>query len=67
MDTFTDRAHNILNEYIQSIRATINKKKDTNLLFLNNHGNPIFDREFLSDKNYAKISGIKKNVTPHTF
>src|SRR6056297_2262133 len=65
---FTDRAHNILNEYIQSIRPRLIKKKDTNLLFLNNHGNPISRQGvFYLIKNYAKISGIKKNVTPHTF
>jgi integrase/recombinase XerD len=65
---FTDRAHNILDEYIQSIRPRLLKKKDTNLLFLNNHGNPISRQGvFFLIKNYAKISGIKKNVTPHTF
>jgi len=65
---FTDRAHNILNEYIQFIRPRLVKKKDTNLLFLNNHGNPISRQGvFYLIKNYAKISGIKKNVTPHTF
>ena len=65
---FTDRAHNILNEYIQSIRPRLIKKKDTNLLFLNNHGNPISRQGvFYLIKNYAKISGIKKKVTPHTF
>jgi len=65
---FTDRAHNILNEYIQSIRPRLIKKKDTNLLFLNNHGKPISRQGvFYLIKNYAKISGIKKKVTPHTF
>lgn len=65
---FTDRAHNILDEYIQSIRPRLLKNKDTNLLFLNNHGKPISRQGvFCLIKNYAKISGIKKNVTPHTF
>ena len=65
---FTDRAHNVLNEYIQFIRPRLIKKRDTDLLFLNNHGNPISRQGvFYLIKNYAKISGIKKNVTPHTF
>jgi len=65
---FTDRAHNVLNEYIQFIRPRLIKKRDTDLLFLNNHGNPISRQGvFYLIKNYAKISGIKKKVTPHTF
>jgi integrase/recombinase XerD len=65
---FTDRAHDILVYYIKYIRNRLIKKRDTNLLFLNNHGNPITRQGvFYLIKNYAKKSGIKKKVTPHTF
>jgi integrase/recombinase XerD len=65
---FTDRAHDILVYYIKYIRNRLIKKRDTNLLFLNNHGNPITRQGvFYLIQNYAKKSGIKKKVTPHTF
>lgn len=65
---FTDRAHDSLFYYIKYIRTRLIKKRDTNLLFLNNHGNPISRQGvFYLIKNYAKKSGIKKKVTPHTF
>lgn len=64
---FSDRANNILHDYIQLIRPRLVKSRDTNLLFLNNHGNPISRQGvFYLIKNYARKSGIKKNVTPHT-
>jgi integrase/recombinase XerD len=65
---FTDRAHDSLFYYIKYIRTRLIKKRDTNLLFINNHGNPISRQGvFYLIKNYAKKSGIKKKVTPHTF
>jgi len=65
---FTDRVHDILLDYIKYIRPRFVKKSDTNILFLNNHGNPISRQGvFYLIKNYAKISGMKKKVTPHTF
>jgi len=65
---FTDRVHDILLDYIKYIRPKLEKKENTNLLFLNNHGNPISRQGvFYLIKNYAKIAGIKKKVTPHTF
>ena len=64
---FSDRAHHILHDYIQLIRPRLVKSKDTNQLFLNNHGYPISRQGvFYLIRNYAKRSGIKKNVTPHT-
>ncbi len=64
---FSDRAHHILHDYIQLIRPRLVRSKDTNQLFLNNHGYPISRQGvFYLIRNYAKRSGIKKNVTPHT-
>lgn len=64
---FTDRALHTLKDYIQLGRPKLVKKIDTNLLFLNSQGQPISRQGvFYLIKNYAKKSGIKKNVTPHT-
>ncbi len=65
---FSDRAHSILNEYIQLIRPRLVKNnRDPNWLFLNSHGHAISRQAvYYLIKSYAKKSGIKKNVTPHT-
>ncbi len=64
---FSDRANRALHEYLHYTRPMLVKKRDTNILFLNNHGDPISRQGvFYLIKNYALKSGIKKNVTPHT-
>ncbi|MDD3655387.1 MAG: site-specific tyrosine recombinase XerD [Atribacterota bacterium] len=64
---FTDRAHSILTDYLQLIRPKLIKKEDSNRLFLNNNGKPITRQAiFYLIKNYARKSGIRKKVTPHT-
>lgn len=64
---FTDKVHDILNDYIKYIRPRLIKKKETNKLFLNSHGNHITRQGvFYLIKKYARISGMEKNITPHT-
>lgn len=65
---FSDRAYHVLDDYLQLIRPKLLKQnRNTNLLFLNNHGYPISRQGvFYLIKSYARKSGIKKNVTPHT-
>jgi len=64
---FTDKVHDILNDYIKYIRPRLITNKQTNKLFLNSHGNYITRQGvFYLIKEYARISGMKKNVTPHT-
>jgi integrase/recombinase XerD len=64
---FTDRAHHALLDYLRLVRLKLVKMEDENILFLNNHGQPITRQAiFYLIKNYAQKSGIKKKVTPHT-
>ncbi len=64
---FTDRAHKVLSDYIQLVRPKLVRKKNPNELFLNNHGRSITRQAiFYIIKEYAKNSGIRKKVTPHT-
>ncbi|MDD2352438.1 MAG: site-specific tyrosine recombinase XerD [Candidatus Caldatribacteriota bacterium] len=65
---FTDRVHNILSDYINTIRPRLVKELDTNILFLNSNGKPISRQGvFFIIKNYVEKSGLKIKVTPHTF
>ena len=64
---FTDKVHEVLLDYIQSVRPKLIKGKNPNEIFLNKHGKPISRQAiFYIIKEYAKNSGIKKKVTPHT-
>ncbi len=57
-----------LNNYIQNQRLTLLKHENTDILFLTNRGKG-FTRQGLwkTIKKYVLISGINKNITPHTF
>jgi integrase/recombinase XerD len=62
-----DIALHYLNEYITKHRIALLKKKQTNKLFLNNHGNPLTRQGFfITLKAIAKEKGIKKEFSPHT-
>lgn len=64
---FTERVQKVLLDYLQTIRPKFKKRKETDRLFLNNHGQPISRQSiFYLVKKYAQESGIRKNVTPHT-
>ncbi|HOR41601.1 MAG TPA: tyrosine-type recombinase/integrase, partial [Atribacterota bacterium] len=64
---FTERVQKVLLDYLQTIRPKFKKRKETDRLFLNNHGEPISRQSiFYLVKKYAQESGIRKNVTPHT-
>lgn len=64
----TDYVAELLQEYIVDIRINLLKDKDTDALFLTNRGNS-FTRQgvWKMIKKYNLLSGISKNVTPHTF
>ena len=64
----TDYVAELLQEYIVDIRINLLKDKDTDALFLTNRGNS-FTRQgvWKMIKKYILLSGISKNVTPHTF
>ncbi|OFS64221.1 site-specific tyrosine recombinase XerD [Nosocomiicoccus sp. HMSC09A07] len=64
----TDYVAEFLQEYIVDIRINLLKDKDTDALFLTNRGNS-FTRQgvWKMIKKYNLLSGISKNVTPHTF
>ena len=64
---FTERVQKVLLDYLQTIRPKFKRRKETDRLFLNNHGQPISRQSiFYLVKKYAQESGIRKNVTPHT-
>ena len=57
-----------LNDYIKNQRLMLLKHENTDILFLTNRGKG-FTRQGLwkTMKKYVLISGISKNITPHTF
>ncbi len=57
-----------LNDYIKNQRLMLLKHENTDILFLTNRGKG-FTRQGLwkTIKKYVLISGISKNITPHTF
>lgn len=57
-----------LNNYIKNQRLTLLKHENTDILFLTNRGKG-FTRQGLwkTIKKYVLVSGINKNITPHTF
>ena len=63
---FGDIAKNVLNDYINNYRPSINKKNST-YIFLNNLGNKL-SRQYIFRiiKQECVKKGIKKNVSPHT-
>ena len=63
---FGDIAKNVLNDYINNYRTSINKKNST-YIFLNNLGNKL-SRQYIFRiiKQECIKKGIKKNVSPHT-
>ena len=63
---FGDIARNVLNDYINNYRTSINKKNST-YIFLNNLGNKL-SRQYIFRiiKQECIKKGIKKNVSPHT-
>jgi len=64
---FNVRASTVLQDYIKFIRPKLLRDNKNELLFLNSNGKPISRQGvFYLVKNYAKISRISKNVTPHT-
>ncbi|WP_179647103.1 site-specific tyrosine recombinase XerD [Salinicoccus kekensis] len=64
----TDFVARQLDEYIGSIRPRLLKAEDTEDLFITNRGRG-FTRQGLwkTIKKYEVLSGINKNITPHTF
>lgn len=64
----TDYVAELLQEYLVDIRINLLKDKDTDALFLTNRGNS-FTRQgvWKMIKKYNVLSGVSKNVTPHTF
>ncbi|MET3110001.1 integrase/recombinase XerD [Salinicoccus halitifaciens] len=64
----TDFVARQLDEYISSIRPRLLKAEDTEDLFITNRGRG-FTRQGLwkTIKKYEVLSGINKNITPHTF
>jgi|SRR5690625_4301984 len=64
----TDFVARQLDEYISSIRPRLLKTEDTEDLFITNRGRG-FTRQGLwkTIKKYELLSGINKNITPHTF
>ncbi len=64
---FSARAQKVLLDYLKLVRPKLTRGKETDRLFLNNHGRSITRQGvFYLVKKYARESGIKKNVTPHT-
>jgi integrase/recombinase XerD len=62
-----DIALHYLDLYINKYRVSLLKKRLTNVLFLNNHGNPLTRQGFfITLKIIAKEKGIKKEFSPHT-
>ncbi|HHT38667.1 MAG TPA: site-specific tyrosine recombinase XerD [Mollicutes bacterium] len=62
-----DVALKYISLYINEYRRLLLKKKQTNMLFLNNHGTPLTRQGFfLILKGIAKEKGIKKEFSPHT-
>lgn len=62
-----DYALNYLSIYINIYRGLLLKKRQTNKLFLNNHGLPLTRQGFfITLKSIAKEKGIEKDFSPHT-
>jgi len=59
---------NYLKTYIDNIRNhSISNEQDSDIVFLNNRGSRLSRvMIFLMMKKYAELSGIKKNISPHT-
>lgn len=64
----TDHVGNLLISYIANERLLLLKEKDADALFITNRGKG-FTRQGLwkTIKKYEMLSGIGKNITPHTF
>ncbi|MHC0552364.1 site-specific tyrosine recombinase XerD [Salinicoccus sp. CNSTN-B1] len=64
----TDYVGDLLDSHISSGRLSLLKDKNTDILFLTNRGKG-FTRQGLwkTIKKYEVLSGIGKNITPHTF
>lgn len=55
-----------INEYLQKVRPHLLKDKHHNLLFVNNHGNPISPRGVqYALTQQAKLAGLRQKVNPH--
>jgi integrase/recombinase XerD len=64
---FGKRAERLLCDYIDTSRVKLLKKKPTSSLFLNFRGEPLSRKGLWKIINvYAKRSGIKKPIKPHT-
>ena len=62
-----DYATEALNNYILYHRPKLFKQKESNYLFLNNHGNQMTRQGFFKTlKKIAKEKGIKSELSPHT-
>lgn len=63
-----DTALDYLDRYLASGRSKLEKEIKTDHLFLNARGNPLSRKGFWKImKEYAKKSGIEKNIYPHMF
>lgn len=64
----TDYVSRLLREYIENTRIELLKSNDTDALFITNRGKP-FSRQgvWKMIKKYGQMSGVLKNITPHTF
>lgn len=65
---FANSVAELLNDYITSTRPVLLKFKNNNLLFLNSRGDKLSRMGFWKILKAAVMnSGIKKDITPHTF
>lgn len=64
----TDYVAGLLREYIENTRIELLKSNDIDALFITNRGKP-FSRQgvWKMIKKYGQMSGVLKNITPHTF
>ncbi|MGM0607869.1 MAG: site-specific tyrosine recombinase XerD [Candidatus Muiribacteriota bacterium] len=64
---FGETALKYLKEYLEGVRPLLMKKQNHWSVFINKNGGQISRIGFFKNlKKYAKISGIKKNISPHT-
>lgn len=66
---FGNKAYNSISRYLQEVRTTLaQKRKSNDMIFLNMRGTPISRMGIWKIiKEYVKLAGIKKNVSPHIF
>jgi len=64
---FGSKAREYVGRYIEKARPVFLKKRISNFLFLSRLGRPMSRQAFWKTiKKYARLAGIKKDITPHT-